>query len=304
MFFGIIIAYILYMRLQRTLKQEAAFSGIGLHTGKQATVKLRPAPRDTGVIFQRLDRVMTLRAQIGAVTDTAFATSLGNGNVKIKTVEHILAAIAGVGIDNIIVEINGPEVPILDGSASEFVSIILKAGIAKQGKKRPFLKIIKPFSMTEGHSEISVFPYDGRRITFRIQFNHALLGEQNISLELNEETFIKEIAPARTFGFLKDVEYMIANGLAKGGSLDNAVILNDKGVMNPSGLRFKDEFVRHKVLDMIGDFSLAGFPIYGHIFANKAGHAANLNFMRKLLSSPDCWEITLETGQQQALLLH
>jgi UDP-3-O-[3-hydroxymyristoyl] N-acetylglucosamine deacetylase len=163
------------------------------------------------------------------------------------------------------------------------------------------MRIIKPFSMTEGHSEVSVFPYDGRRITYRIQFTHALLGEQNISLDLNEETFIQEIAPARTFGFLKDVEYMIANGLARGGSLDNAIILNDKGVMNPSGLRFKDEFVRHKVLDLIGDFSLAGFPIYGHIFANKAGHATNFNFIKKLLSSPDCWEITVETRQHQTL---
>lgn len=290
------------MRLQRTLKQEVSFDGIGLHTGKHSTVTLKPAPRDTGVIFHRIDRNMVIRSHVGTVTDTAFATSLGNGNVKIKTVEHILAALAGIGIDNIVIEIDGPEIPILDGSATELVGIILKAGIAKQGKKRPCLRITKPLSMVDGHSEVAVFPYDGRRITYRIHFNHHLLGEQNISVELNEETFIKDIAPARTFGFLKDVEYMMANGLAKGGSLNNAIILSDKGVINSSGLRFKDEFVRHKVLDLIGDFSLIGFPVYGHIFANKAGHSTNIKFLKKLLSCPDSWEIVLEAEQPQALL--
>lgn len=290
------------MRFQRTLKKEVTFSGVGLHTGRHSTVTLKPAPRDTGVIFHRVDRMMVIRSHVGAVTDTAFATSLGNGNTKIKTVEHILAALAGIGIDNIVIEVDGPEIPILDGSSTELVGIILKAGIAKQGKKRPCLRITKPFSMSDGHSEVAVFPYDGRRITYRIHFNHHLLGEQNISLELNEETFIKDIAPARTFGFLKDVEYMMANGLAKGGSLNNAIILSDKGVINSTGLRFKDEFVRHKVLDLIGDFSLIGFPIYGHIFANKAGHSTNLSFLKKLLSCPDCWEILSETEQPQALL--
>jgi UDP-3-O-[3-hydroxymyristoyl] N-acetylglucosamine deacetylase len=287
------------MRLQRTLKQEVTFDGIGLHTGRHATVTLKPAPRDTGTIFHRLDRAMVVRAHIGAVTDTSFATTLGNGVVKIKTVEHILAVLAGLGIDNVIIEVDGPEIPILDGSSTELVSVILKAGIAKQGKKRPYMRITKPLTMDDGHSEVAILPYDGRKITYRIHFNHHMLGEQHMGIELNEETFIKEIAPARTFGFLKDVEYMMAQGLAKGGSLNNAIILTDKGVINSSGLRFKDEFVRHKILDLIGDFSLIGFPIYGHVFANKSGHSTNLKFMKKLLTCPECWEIVSESAMSE-----
>jgi len=287
------------MRLQRTLKQEVTFDGIGLHTGRHATVTLKPAPRDTGTIFHRLDRAMVVRAHIGAVTDTSFATTLGNGVVKIKTVEHILAVLAGLGIDNVIIEVDGPEIPILDGSSTELVSVILKAGIAKQGKKRPYMRITKPLTMDDGHSEVAILPYDGRKITYRIHFNHHMLGEQHMGIELNEESFIKEIAPARTFGFLKDVEYMMAQGLAKGGSLNNAIILTDKGVINSSGLRFKDEFVRHKILDLIGDFSLIGFPIYGHVFANKSGHSTNLKFMKKLLTCPECWEIVSESATSE-----
>jgi UDP-3-O-[3-hydroxymyristoyl] N-acetylglucosamine deacetylase len=276
-----------------------SFSGIGLHTGRFATVKLKPAPRDSGIVFNRVDRQTVIRSHIGAVTDTAFATTLGHGTVKIKTVEHILAALAGLGIDNLIIEVEGPEIPILDGSSTELVSIILEGGIAKQGKKMPYMKIIKPVLLDDGHAEIALFPYEGRKISFRIHFNHHLLGEQNLSVELNEETFVKEVAPARTFGFLKDVEYMMANGLAKGGSLNNAVILGDDGVMNASGLRYKDEFVRHKILDTIGDFSLIGFPIYGHIISNKAGHSTNLKFMKKLVSCPECWEVVSEAEQTQ-----
>ncbi len=288
------------MRLQRTLRHEVAFSGIGLHTGRHATVRLKPASRDSGIIFHRIDRMAVIRSHIGSVTDTAFATTLGNGSVKIKTVEHILAALAGIGIDNLIIEVDGPEIPILDGSSTELVSIILKGGIAKQGKKMPYMRIIKPLIMDDGHSEVAIFPHEGRKITYRIHFNHHLLGEQNLSMELNEETFIKEVAPARTFGFLKDVQYMMANGFAKGGSLYNAIILSDNGVLNSSGLRFKDEFVRHKILDSVGDFSLIGFPIYGHILANKAGHSTNLKFMKKLISCPECWEIVSEAEQPQA----
>ncbi len=290
------------MRLQRTLRHEVTFSGIGLHTGRNATVRLRPAPRDSGIIFHRVDRPAIIRAHAGAVTDTAFATTLGNEGVKIRTVEHILAALAGIGIDNLIIEVDGPEIPILDGSSTELVSFILKGGIAKQGKRMPYMRIVKPVIMDDGHSEIAVFPYEGRKITYRIHFTHNLLGEQNLSVELNEETFIKEVAPARTFGFLKDVQYMMANGLAKGGSLNNAIILGDNGILNSTGLRFKDEFVRHKILDSIGDFSLIGFPVFGHILADKAGHSTNLKFIKKLISCPECWEIISEAEQPQAQL--
>jgi UDP-3-O-[3-hydroxymyristoyl] N-acetylglucosamine deacetylase len=290
------------MRLQRTLGQETVFSGIGLHSGRHCVVALKPAPRDTGIVFFRVDRMMTMRSHVGAVTDTAFATTLGNGTAKIKTVEHLLAALSGLEIDNAIIEVSGPEIPILDGSSAEMVNLILKAGIARQGKKMPYMNIIRPLSMEDGHSEVAVLPYEGRKVTCRIHFNNQFPGEQQMSIELNEETFVRDIAPARTFGFLKDVKYMMANGFAKGGSLGNAILLSDEGVINSSGLRFGDEFVRHKILDLIGDFSLIGFPLYGHILASRAGHSTNLKFLKMLLSHPECWEIVSEAGQPQAAL--
>jgi UDP-3-O-[3-hydroxymyristoyl] N-acetylglucosamine deacetylase len=289
------------MRLQRTIKQEVSFEGIGLHTGNHVTVKLKPAPRDTGILFHRIDKNATIRAHVGAVIDTAFAISLGYNGTRIKTVEHLLAAIAGLGIDNLIIELDGSEIPILDGSSTELINIILQGGIAKQGKKRPFMRILKPVILEDGHSEIAAFPHDGRKFTYRIHFNHHLLGDQMLSIELNEESFIKEVAPARTFGFLKDVEYLRAQGLAKGGSLDNAIILGENRILNKSGLRFKDEFVRHKMLDFIGDLSLIGFPVYGHIVASRSGHSTNVKFVKKLLSASDCWEIVSDLEQVQTL---
>ena len=290
------------MRLQRTLKQKVSFEGIGLHTGRYSKVHLKPAPRDTGIIFIRTDKELAIKASIGAVTDTAFSTTLGYNGIKIRTVEHILAVLAGLGIDNLIIEVNGPEIPILDGSSMELTSLILKGGIAKQSKKRPYIRITNPVVLTDGHAEIAAFPHNGIHITYRIHFNHYLLGEQNLSLELTEESFAMEIAPARTFGFLKDVEYLKANGFARGGSFDNAIILGESGILNSSGLRFKDEFVRHKILDLIGDLSLSGFPIYGHIIANKSGHTTNMKFLKKLLSHPDYWELVSEADQQPALI--
>lgn len=285
------------MRLQRTLKQEVVFEGIGLHTGRYSKVRLKPAQRDTGIVFTRTDKEIAIKASVGSVIDTAFSTTIGYDGVKIRTVEHILAALSGLGIDNLIVEVTGPEIPILDGSSIELTSIILQGGIAKQGKKRPYIRIIKPMNLIDGNTEIAAFPFNGRRITYRIHFNHQLLGEQILSLDLTEESFVKEIAPARTFGFLKDVEYLRANGYAKGGSFENAIILSRDGILNSSGLRFKDEFVRHKILDLIGDLSLIGLPIYGHVFASKAGHATNLKFLKKLLTHQNCWEIVSEMPQ-------
>ena len=288
------------MRLQRTLKREVSFEGIGLHTGRYAKVCLKPAPRDNGIICVRTDKALAIKASIGSVTDTAFATTLGVNGVKIKTVEHILAALSGLGIDNVIIEVKGPEIPILDGSSMELTSLILKGGIAKQSKKRPYIRIKSPIGLTDGHAEIVALPHNGRRITYRIHFNHHLLGEQKLSLDLTEETFVIEIAPARTFGFLKDVEYLKANGFARGGSFDNAILLGESGILNSSGLRFKDEFVRHKILDLIGDLSLLGFPIHGHIIANKSGHTTNIKFLKKLFSYPEYWELVSEVSQQPA----
>jgi UDP-3-O-[3-hydroxymyristoyl] N-acetylglucosamine deacetylase len=282
------------MRSQRTIKNEVSFEGIGLHTGRHAKVVLKPASRDTGITFIRSDKNTVIKAHVGSVIDTAFATTIGQDGTKIRTVEHIMAALAGLGIDNIVIDVTGPEIPILDGSSTELISIILKAGIAKQGKKRPYLRIRKPIIYDDGNSKVAALPYDGRRITYSIYFNHYGFGEQRLSLEVNEESFAREIAPARTFGFLKDIEYLRTNGLAKGGSLDNAIILGENGVLNSSGLRFKDEFVRHKVLDSIGDLAILGFPIYGHIIANKSGHSANIKFLKKLLAFPEAWDLILE----------
>ncbi|MDA8084696.1 MAG: UDP-3-O-acyl-N-acetylglucosamine deacetylase [Nitrospiraceae bacterium] len=282
------------MRFQRTIKKSISVEGIGLHTGVQSRVTINPAARDSGITFVRTDKPMVIKAHVGSVIDTAFATTVGQNGVKIRTVEHILAALAGLGIDNATIEVDGPEIPILDGSATDFISLVLKAGIAKQGKKRPYLRILRPFVFEDGHSKIAVFPHRGSRITYSIHFHHHGIGEQRLSMDINEESFTREIAPARTFGFVKDIEYLRTNGLAKGGSLDNAIILGDNGILNATGLRFKDEFVRHKILDSIGDFSLLGFPIYGHIVASKSGHATNVKFLKKLLSFPDAWDIIVE----------
>jgi UDP-3-O-[3-hydroxymyristoyl] N-acetylglucosamine deacetylase len=285
---------LIIMRPQRTIKNEVSFEGIGLHTGRYARVTLKPASRDNGITFIRSDKNTVIKADVGSVIDTAFATTIGQDGAKIRTVEHIMAALAGLGIDNIFVDVNGPEIPILDGSSTELISIILKAGIAKQGKKRPYLRIKRPVIFDDGNSKVAALPYDGRRITYSIFFNHYGFGEQRLSIEINEETFAREIAPARTFGFLKDIEYLRTNGLAKGGSLENAIILGENGVLNSSGLRFKDEFVRHKVLDSIGDLAILGFPIYGHIIANKSGHSTNIKFLKKLLAFPEAWDLILE----------
>ncbi len=286
------------MRFQRTLKREVCFDGIGLHTGRHAKVCLKPAQRDSGIVFIRTDKGVVIKASVGSVTDTTFSTTLGYNGVTIRTVEHLLAALSGLGIDNLIIEVSGPEIPILDGSSMELVSLIIKGGIAKQAQKRPFLRITSPIVFNEGQTEIVAFPNSRRLITYKIHFNHHLLGEQKMSLEITEENFIKEIASARTFGFLKDVEYLKANGFAKGGSFENAIILGKDGILNSSGLRFKDEFVRHKILDLIGDFSLIGFPIHAHIVVSKSGHTANLKFLKKLLVHRYCWEAAPEMPLQ------
>ncbi|HWR88869.1 MAG TPA: UDP-3-O-acyl-N-acetylglucosamine deacetylase [Dissulfurispiraceae bacterium] len=279
------------MRLQRTIKKEITFGGIGLHTGKYATVRLKPAPVDTGVIFFRSDKNALMRSSVNYVVDTAFATTIGFNGVKIRTVEHLLAALSGLGIDNIIIEVDGPEIPILDGSSTHLVGIILDAGIAKQGKKLPYVKILRPVVYEDAHSRILALPCETTRISCYINFHDNLIGQQEMTIDLDENSFISELAPARTFGFLRDVEKLRAKGLARGGSLDNAVIVGDNGIINKSGLRFNDEFVRHKILDSIGDISLLGFPIQGHIIFEKSGHTANINFLKKLFASIDCYQL-------------
>lgn len=291
------------MRLQRTIRREVVFQGIGLHTGRYATVRLKPAPRDTGIVFCRIDRGAIIRANITSVTDTAYATTIGFGGVKIRTVEHLLATVSGLGINNLFVEVQGPEIPILDGSSTNLVDMVLDAGISKQGKEMPIMRITQPVEYEDAHARIIGVPFEGRRITYYIHFNHHLLGEQELTIELDEKTFVKDIAPARTFGFLRDVETLRANGLARGGSLDNAVIIGDDGILNSSGLRYGDEFVRHKILDAVGDLALLGFPIEGHITLEKAGHTANIRFLRKLLASIDGYTLLSEVGHSHRQVL-
>ncbi|MCI4626489.1 MAG: UDP-3-O-acyl-N-acetylglucosamine deacetylase [Candidatus Magnetoovum sp. WYHC-5] len=283
------------MRYQRTIKKDIYISGIGLHCGQLSTLVLKPAPEDTGVVFYRKDKNVYLQAHVGQVLDTTFATTIGNERAKVRTVEHLLASLYALGIDNVYIEVDGPEIPILDGSAIEFATHIITVGIKKQKEKMPFIKITKPVTLNDGDKgNVSIYPYEGLRITFRMLFENHFLGEQVLTVDLNEEVFVTDIAPARTFGFLKDIQYFRKMGLAKGGSLENAVVFSESAVLNESGLRFTDECVRHKILDSIGDFSLIGFPIQGHIIANKSGHTMNVGFLKRLLMCSECWEVVTE----------
>ncbi|MBF0488767.1 MAG: UDP-3-O-[3-hydroxymyristoyl] N-acetylglucosamine deacetylase [Nitrospirae bacterium] len=270
------------------------FEGVGLHTGSYCKVTLHPAPVDTGIVFYRPCKKSSMVTNISAVVDTTYATTIGNDRLKVRTVEHLLAVISAMGVSNLTIEVEGPEIPILDGSAVEIARLVMEAGVRKQKKVMPYIKILRPIVMEDGHGKVAAYPFDGRKITFRMFFKNHFLGEQLLSFDLDRGSFINEIAPARTFGFLRDVEYFRANGLAKGGSLDNAVIFSETAVINDSGLRFKDECVRHKILDSIGDFSLVGLPIEGHIVADKSGHTMNVKFINKLLTCSDCWEVVSE----------
>jgi UDP-3-O-[3-hydroxymyristoyl] N-acetylglucosamine deacetylase len=281
------------MRYQNTLKEEILIRGVGLHTGRVINMRLKPAPRDAGITFIRTDREnVEIKAGLEFVADTTFATNLAFDGVRVGTVEHLLSALAGLNIDNLYVELDGPEVPIMDGSAFYFTHKILKAGIiARQAKRVSCIRILKPIAVMEGSRQIAIIPYEGTRITCSVHYNHSSFGEQKFSLDITEANFVKEIAPARTFGFLRDVRMLRSRGLAKGGSLDNAIVVGENGVLNKGELRFKNEFVRHKILDTLGDISLLGRPIYGHIIANRTGHNLNIKLLRKILSFTDSWEI-------------
>ena len=280
------------MRLQNTLKNEIFISGQGLHTGRNINMRLIPAPAETGVVFIRTDKgSIRIKAAVSSVSDTTFATTLASEGVKIGTVEHLLAAFAGLNIDNVYVELDGPEVPIMDGSSLSFVSAIMEAGIAKQANAVSYIRILEPIVVIEGSSQIAITPYEGTRITYRLVYTHPAFGEQKMSIDMSAMNFVNELAPARTFGFLRDLEMLKSRGLARGGSLDNAIVLGEKEVINGNKLRLKDEFVRHKILDAVGDLSLIGLPVYGHIIANKSGHTLHVKLLRKILLFRDSWEI-------------
>lgn len=271
------------MERQKTIGREIKHAGIGLHTGNETIINFKPAPPDSGVKFVRIDLPdrPVIPGDIDHVIDVARGTTLGEGEVKIHTVEHVLAALAGLGIDNLIVEINANEPPVVDGSALPFMETLNKAGIVEQDKPKRFFEIAEPVYLAQGDVMITIFPHPSLRISFTIDYNHPALKSQFCSFEINEEVFQKEIAPARTFCFLHEVESLQEQGLIKGGSLDNAIVIGDESIPVDT-LRYETEFVRHKVLDLLGDFYLLGLPIKGHIIALKSGHDFNVQMVRRL----------------------
>lgn len=293
------------MIYQRTIAQQVAISGTGLHSGQRINMTLRPADAGTGIIFHRTDgdQIVSIEARSDNVVDTQLATVLGRGNTRISTVEHLLAALAAYGIDNLHIDIDGPEVPIMDGSAAPFASIIEDAGFRNQSKSRKFLAIRKPITVIDGEKRVNIIPSRFFRVTFDIAFEHPCIALQQRSVKVTPETFRRDLSPARTFGFLRDVEQLKAAGLARGGSLENAIVVDDERILNPEGLRFQDEFVRHKILDAVGDLSLLGYPILGHVRAYKAGHDINHQLVEKILATPEAWQLLefSERDLQEAL---
>lgn len=278
------------IRYQRTIKNPVSCSGIGLHSGKPVHMTLLPAETDRGIVFVRTDLGRSeVKAAAANTAATNHATTLRNGRASIQTVEHLLAALSGLGISNLIIEIDGGEAPIMDGSAGPFLRVIVDAGIRTQNKVQPVLKVTRPLFLKDGDKEIAIWPSETPGISCFIDFDHPLVHEQSMSYTGSEENFIREVADARTFGFLKDVEALQASGLALGGSLENAVVLDGETVLNKEGLRFGDEFVRHKVLDIIGDLALAGMPIIGHVVARKSGHSLNAKLVAMVLQDPRNW---------------
>ncbi|HBU37440.1 MAG TPA: UDP-3-O-[3-hydroxymyristoyl] N-acetylglucosamine deacetylase [Planctomycetaceae bacterium] len=270
--------------LQTTIHKTVRCTGVGLHSGKQVEMVLRPAAEDTGILFSlhNGDGSTFLTPAPNLVVETGLATVLGNGRETVATVEHLLAAVSGMGIDNIHIEVTGRELPIMDGSAASFVYLLKQAGVRELGKPRTVMAIKKAIEFEQDGKSIKARPYDGFRVDYTIEFAHPLIGVQNMSLEVTPENFVAEIAKARTFGFLKEVDYLHANGLALGGSLDNAIVLDEYGVLNAEGLRFQDEFVRHKILDFVGDMAVLGAPLQGHFTVFASGHAMNNAFLRHL----------------------
>jgi UDP-3-O-[3-hydroxymyristoyl] N-acetylglucosamine deacetylase len=279
------------MHLQRTLRRPTYCAGIGLHSGHKVTLSLKPAPANFGIRFRRTDLGgLEIPANIHNLARIQHATGLCCDQASVETVEHLLAALVSLGVDNVVVELNHPEVPIMDGSASPFVYLISEAGLRTLPVPRRYLKVLRPVSLSRGNKRIALYPSDDFKLTYTISFDHPLLRHQARTLRITEETFVEEIAPARTFGFLKEVEMLRQNGLALGGSLENAVVLGETGVLNPH-LRFEDEFVRHKMLDAIGDLALIGYPVIGHVVAHRAGHALHTAFAAKVLQEHNAWRI-------------
>jgi UDP-3-O-[3-hydroxymyristoyl] N-acetylglucosamine deacetylase len=279
------------MTVQRTLRRQVACAGIGLHSGNKVNLTLKPAAPDTGIRFRRGDLGgIEIPASLDSLSGTYYATGLRRDGATVDTIEHLLAALVSQGIDNVVVELDHSEVPIMDGSSAPFVYLIQEAGVKVQAEPRRFLKVLRPITASRGDAMMSLYPADAFKVTYTISFDHPLLRHQSHTLSVTEESFAEHIAPARTFGFLREVEMLRQQGLTLGGSLENAIVLSETGVLNNT-LRFEDEFVRHKILDAIGDLALLGYPILGHVVANRAGHAMHTAFARRVLEERDAWTI-------------
>jgi UDP-3-O-[3-hydroxymyristoyl] N-acetylglucosamine deacetylase len=278
------------MPAQRTIRRLVHCAGIGLHSGQKVTVTLKPAPADYGIRFRRADVGVDIPAHVAHVRGCPqWQTGLAAGSATVETVEHLLAALRSLDIDNVCVELNQPEVPIMDGSSAPWVYLIQDAGVKELGAPRKAMQIVRPVQIQEGTKRMALYPADRFKISYTISFEHPLLRHQQKTLDLTEQVFVDEIAPARTFGFLKEVEMLRQRGLALGGSLENAIVLGETGVLNP--LRFEDEFVRHKILDVIGDLALVGHPVIGHLVVHRGGHALHTAFANELLKQRDAWQL-------------
>jgi len=289
------------MAQQRTLKNVIRATGVGLHSGEKVYMTLRPAPVDTGIVFRRIDLepVVEIPASAELVTETTLCTGLTCEGAKVQTVEHLMSAMAGLGVDNAYVELSSAELPIMDGSAGPFVFLIQSAGIAEQDAPKRFIRITRPVEVVEGDKVARFEPYDGFKLGFTVKFDHPMIPASQSRAEVDFSTgaYIKEVARARTFGFMRDLEYMRERNLGLGGSMDNAIVLDEFRVLNEDGLRYTDEFVRHKILDAIGDLYLAGRPILGAYEGFKSGHALNNKLVRALLAESSAWEeVTFENG--------
>jgi UDP-3-O-[3-hydroxymyristoyl] N-acetylglucosamine deacetylase len=296
------------MLAQRTLKTLTKAVGVGLHSGQRVELTLRPAPPDTGIVFRRVDLPLPVDIVVSAVavTDTRMASTISNGNAKVFTVEHLMSACAGLGIDNLYIDITAEEVPILDGSAASFVFLLQSAGIALQQMPKKFARVIQPVEVREGEGASTKWarlsPYEGYKLSFEIDFDHPAVDStgQRVEFDMGSNSYTRDIARARTFGFTKDVEIMRANGLAMGGGLDNAIVMDDYKVLNTEGLRYNDEFVKHKILDAMGDLYLLGRPLLAAYSAFRSGHALNNKLLRELLARPEAYEIVSFTDDKTA----
>jgi UDP-3-O-[3-hydroxymyristoyl] N-acetylglucosamine deacetylase len=296
------------MLFQQTIKSVIHAVGVGLHSGQRVELTLRPAKPDAGIVFRRIDLSEPVSIQISAlsVTDTRLASTISSMGIKVQTVEHLMSACAGLGIDNLLIDINGEEVPILDGSSSSFVFLIQSTGIEKQKVLKKFIRILKPVNVSDGVGESMKWarlePYNGYKLNFQIDFAHVAVDATGQEFEFNfiSNSYTRDIARARTFCFTKDVEMMRANGLALGGGLDNAIVIDDYKVLNSDGLRYGDEFVKHKILDAMGDLHLIGYPLLASYKAFRSGHALNNKLLRQLLSQEDAYEMVSFSDAAQA----